>query len=46
MDAPKDAKSVYTYTTTATKQMKQAQFNLKDKVFVDPASVTTIVYNF
>lgn len=46
MDAPKDAKSVYTYTTTATKQMKQTQFNLKDKVFVDPASVTTIVYNF
>ncbi len=46
MAAPAGAKSVYTYTTTAVKHMQQARFSLKDKVFVDPASVTTIVYNF
>ncbi len=46
MAAPEGAKSVYTYTTTKDKHMEQARFNLADKVFVDPASVTTIVYNF
>lgn len=46
MAAPEGVKSVYTYTTTATKHLKQARFNLADKVFVDPASVTTVVYNF
>lgn len=46
MAAPEGTKSVYTYTTTAAKHLQQAQFNVADKVFVDPASVTTIVYNF
>jgi O-glycosyl hydrolase len=45
MQAPEGTKAVYTYTTSATKQLKQARFNIADKVFVDPASVTTIVYN-
>lgn len=44
MPTPEGAKAVYTYTTTAEKKLKQARFNLKDKVFIDPASVTTIVY--
>jgi len=46
MAAPEGTKSVYTYTTTAAKHLRQARFNIADKVFVDPASVTTIVYNF
>lgn len=46
MPLPEGAKSVYTYTTTATKHLEQARFNTADKVFVDPASVTTVVYNF
>ena len=46
MPLPSGAKTVFTYTTTADKQMKQEQFNTADKVFVDPASVTTVVYNF
>lgn len=46
MDTPAGAKSVYRYTTTAVKHLKQDRFSLKDKVFVDPKSVTTIVYNF
>ncbi|MDE6399367.1 MAG: beta-glycosidase, partial [Muribaculaceae bacterium] len=46
MDTPEGAKSVFTYTSTATKHLKQERFKLSDKVFVDPASVTTIVYNF
>lgn len=46
MEMPAGARSVYTYTTTATKNLKRERFSLKDKVFVDPASVTTIVYNF
>lgn len=44
MPAPEGTKAVYTYTTTAEKKLKQARFNIKDKVFIDPASVTTIVY--
>ncbi|MDE6290269.1 MAG: beta-glycosidase, partial [Muribaculaceae bacterium] len=44
MPNPEGVKAVYTYTTTAEKNLKQARFNLKDKVFIDPASVTTIVY--
>lgn len=39
-------KSVYTYTSSEDKQLKQVQFNTKDKVFLDPYSVTTVVYNF
>lgn len=46
MAAPEGAKSAFTYTTTATKQLKQERFNLRDKIFIDPASVTTVVYNF
>lgn len=46
MSVPEGAKSVYRYTTTSTKHLKQERFSLKDKVFVEPKSVTTIVYNF
>lgn len=46
MAVPASATAVTTYTTTKDKHMQQAKFNLADKVFVDPASVTTIVYNF
>ena len=42
----KEVKSVYTYTTTAVKNLQQARFNTADKVFVEPYSVTTVVYNF
>lgn len=46
MDTPDGTKSVYRYTTTSVKHMKQDRFSLTDKVFVEPKSVTTIVYNF
>ena len=46
MATPEGTKSAFTYTTTATKQLKQERFNLNDKIFIDPASVTTVVYNF
>ncbi|MDE6857014.1 MAG: beta-glycosidase, partial [Muribaculaceae bacterium] len=46
MACPEGTKAVYTYTTTADKKLKQERFNLNDKVFIDPASVTTIVYHF
>ena len=45
-DMPGSLKSVYTYTTSATKNLKRARFNTKDRVFIDPYSVTTVVYNF
>lgn len=44
MPRPDGTKAVFTYTTTADKKLKQSRFNLNDKVFIDPASVTTIVY--
>lgn len=46
MARPEGAKAVFTYTTTASKNLKQERFNLNDQVFIDPASVTTIVYHF
>lgn len=46
MPLPSGAKAVYTYTTTADKTLRQERFNTADKVFVDPASVTTVVYEF
>lgn len=46
MARPEEAKAVFTYTTTANKNLKQERFNLNDQVFIDPASVTTIVYHF
>lgn len=44
MPNPEGTKAVFTYTTTDKKNLRQARFNLNDKVFIDPASVTTIVY--
>lgn len=44
MSAPEGTKAIYTYTTSATKKLEQARFNIKDQVFVEPSSVTTIVY--
>lgn len=46
MAAPEGVQSVYTYTTTSAKHLQQDRFNTADKVFVAPASVTTVVYNF
>jgi O-glycosyl hydrolase len=43
---PAEVKSIYTYTTADGKQLKRAQFNPKDEVFIDPYSTTTVVYNF
>lgn len=45
MITPEGTKSIYRYTTSETKNLLQERFNVNDKVFVDPASVTTIVYN-
>lgn len=39
-------KSIYRYTTTSTKHLKEDRFNVADKVFVEPYSISTIVYNF
>lgn len=39
-------KSIYRYTTSTTKELQQDMFNINDDVFVDPYSVTTVVYNF
>lgn len=44
MAAPEGTKKVTRYTTTADKHLRQDRFNPADKVFVDPASVTTVVY--
>lgn len=38
--------AVFTYTTTETKHLQEARFNPRDKVFVEPNSVTTVVYDF
>ncbi len=37
---------IQTYTTTEKKHLKYDRFSLKDKVFLNPASVTTVVYTF
>ncbi|MDE6403646.1 MAG: beta-glycosidase, partial [Muribaculaceae bacterium] len=37
---------IHRYTTSATKNLKQEFFKVGDQVFVDPHSVTTIVYDF
>lgn len=44
MPSPEGTKAVFTYTTTADKNLRQSRFSLDDKVFIDPASVTTIVW--
>lgn len=46
MPRPEGTKAIFTYTTTANKDLRCARFNLNDKVFIDPASVTTIIYYF
>lgn len=46
MAAPEGTKAIYRYTTTNTKHLQMDRFNIADKVFVDPASVTTVVYEF
>jgi O-glycosyl hydrolase len=43
---PGEVKSIYTYTTSESKQLTPARFNTNDQVFLDPYSVTTVVYNF
>jgi O-glycosyl hydrolase len=43
---PGEVKSISTYTTSETKNLKRAQFNPKDEVFIDPYSTTTVVYGF
>ena len=44
INKPEGTKAVYTYTTSDTKNMEPARFNVRDDVFVDPSSVTTIVF--
>lgn len=44
IDKPQGTKAVYTYTTSEDKNLKPERFNVKDDVFVDPSSVTTIVF--
>ena len=44
MTAPAGTKAIYRYTTTQDKNLGCDQFNIKDEVFIDPSSVTTIVY--
>lgn len=43
--APEGVKAIDTYTTTKLKHLQRARFNPADQVFVDPASVTTVVYS-
>lgn len=42
----KKLKTVSRYTSSEDKNLKEEKFNIADKVFVDPKSVTTIVYTF
>lgn len=42
----KTLKTVTRYTTTSGKNLKEDRFNIADNVFVEPNSVTTIVYTF
>ena len=39
-------KTVTRYTTTAKKELLGEKFNPADKVFVEPNSVSTVVYTF
>lgn len=45
-DNGKTPATVTRYTTTATRHLEEVRFNVADKVFLEPASVTTIVYTF
>lgn len=45
-DNGKTPATVTRYTTTATRHLEEDRFNVADKVFLEPASVTTIVYTF
>ena len=45
-DNGKTPKTVTRYTTTATRHLEEDRFNVADNVFLEPASVTTIVYTF
>lgn len=45
MPTPEGTKAVYRYTTSEKKNLFRERFSIQDKVFVDPASVTTIVYS-
>ncbi len=39
-------KAVYTYTTSLSKKLEQRRFKVGDDVFVEPYSVTTVVYKY
>lgn len=45
-DNGKTPATVTRYTTTATRHLEEDRFNIADNVFLEPASVTTIVYTF
>ena len=45
-DNGKTPKTVTRYTTTATRHLEEDRFNVADNVFLEPASVTTVVYTF
>nr|WP_239060779.1 hypothetical protein [Bacteroides sp. 519] len=42
----KEAKSVTTYTTTSSKNLKEATVDVHNNVELDAGSVTTVVYGF
>ena len=46
VDNGKTPKTVTRYTTTATRHLEEDRFNVADNVFLEPASVTTVVYTF
>ncbi len=44
MAAPQGTKAITTYTTSAKKKLRPRVFNPSEQVYLDPKSVTTIVY--
>lgn len=45
-DNGKTPATVTRYTTTAPRHLEEDRFNVADNEFLEPASVTTIVYTF
>jgi len=43
---PGTPKAIHRYTTSTSKKMQQEYFNVADPVFIEPYSVTTVVYDF
>lgn len=45
LNLPGEVKSVQRYTTSETKNLLREPFNIKDQVWLDPYSISTMVYN-